>query len=354
MKSEIIPFLLKFLVFLFLTSCLTPIDLTLENNGGITVVSGQISTIEDQNIVELGQTSDQNRLPNPISDAKVIVIEEGSGRSYKYLEINPGTYKLSTFRGLAGESYHLEVKLLSGQIYRSVSEKLPEAAKIDSISYEVVPETIVDFEGIVITKKYYKLYANSTFLSSNTFLKWAITENFKVTPTYYPNPLGARPPDYFYEQSVDPQRVTLFNQTSTSANSIERVLIASREIDWSFLEKHYFTTYQSAITKESFNYWQKVNILANQVGSIFDSPPAKIAGNIVSLNDPLEKPLGYFQAVNQTFVRKPFWSYDLPFLLVLTTCDFTGSFNDLDYPPRCNPYKCNEVVNRSCNRPSWF
>ena len=57
------------------------------------------------------------------------------------------------------------------------------------------------------------------------------------------------------------------------------------------------------MTRDAIEYWRKVNILANQVGSIFDTPPAEINGNIKNLNNQDEKVYGYFQTVNETYHR---------------------------------------------------
>ena len=88
-------FPVKFLVFLLLSSCLTPIDFQVENTGGILVVSGQISTIGDQNIIQLGRTANIARLPFPLSGATIQLYDD-VGNVYLYQEDlqNLGTYYL--------------------------------------------------------------------------------------------------------------------------------------------------------------------------------------------------------------------------------------------------------------------
>ncbi len=99
-------------------------------------------------------------------------------------------------------------------------------------------------------------------------------------------------------------------------------MVVSRLVDWSFYEKHYFTLYQSAMTRDAIEYWRKVDILANQVGSIFDTPPAEINGNIKNLNNQDEKVYGYFQTVNETYHRFTLYKEDLPFPLLMPTLYF--------------------------------
>lgn len=162
-------------------------------------------------------------------------------------------------------------------------------------------------------------------------MKWNVTEDYLLTPTYFPLPPGLPPnlppPNCYIAQKVDGQRIAIFDATKISSSSVNKQLVATREIDWTFLEKHYFTTYQSSLTKNAYEYWLKANLLANQVGSIFDTPPAELSGNLVSISNPSEKVWGYFQAVNQTSKRKAFYKSDLPFPLLVRVCDFTGSYD---------------------------
>lgn len=344
---------LRFTLFLGCFSCLTQIDLPVEAKGGRLVVSGQISTIVDQNVIELGVTSNTFRLPNPLSDASITLFDDLGG-SYVYKEntFKAGLYTLEGYSGIAGVTYHIEILLPNGKKYKSLHEKLPEATQLDSVGYEVVTDEVIDFEGAFTSKRSYKIYINSTIASNNTFVKWGVRETYLLSPTDFPDPFGLIPPPCFIDQNADPQRVTLFDGSTTSTKAIKRHLVAVREVDWTFLERHYFTTYQSAITKDAFEYWKKVNILANQVGSIFDTPPAEIRGNIMSMNDSDEKVLGYFQATNQVFERRPFFQSDLPFPLLVVKCDFDGDFDPAHYLPRC--IDCTTVRNSSFIRPRWF
>jgi hypothetical protein len=182
------------------------------------------------------------------------------------------------------------------------------------------------------------------------YLRWNVDEAFLLTPTDFPDPFAYVPPPCFVAQNADPQRVSLFNGDQITQNSFDHMLVASRLVDWTFLERHYLTTYQSSITKAAFDYWTKVNILANNSGSIFDTPPAEIQGNIVNINDANEKVHGYFQAVNQTYDRFFLLPADFPFRLLFEGCVFE-SFST-SYPNRC--LECLTVRNSSYRRPAWF
>ena len=342
---------IQFIGLLTLFSCLGTIDFPVEINGGQLVVSGQISTLADQSTIELGTSADSESLPNPLSGATIKLIDD-LGISNYFTETNFGYYDLPNFRGIAGRTYHIEIQTPNGKIYQSKPEKMQGPPQLDSVTYEVVNEGVIDFEGIATAKNFYKIYANATLNSANSFLKFSLSEAYLLSPTDFPDIEGRIPPPCYITQNPDPQRIALVDGSTYSTNKIKKLLVASREVDWTFLEKHYFTTYQSAITKDAFEYWRKVNILANQVGSIFDTPPAEITGNMICVSDASEKVFGFFQTSNQVFVRRDFYQTDLPFPLLVTKCDYTGNYDPTSYLPRC--IDCTIVRNSSFKRPSWF
>lgn len=343
--------LLKFLLIL---GCLSPIDFPVKTRGGQLVISGQISTIPDQNLVQLGITADTERLPFPVSGASVI-LRDDFGNSFFYTEQfeKPGNYLLGHVPGMAGRTYFIEVTLDDGNVYRSIPEKMPEATRIDSLYYEVVNEDVVDGEGIINNEDLINIHTNFSLLPpAHAFIKWTVRETFLLTPTDLPDTFQLRPPECYIDQNANPQRVTLFDGSLVSAQSIERQLVASRIIDWSFLERHYFTVYQSSITEESYRYWRQIEVLTNQIGSIFDTAPAVPIGNLINATNPEEKVLGYFQAANQSFERFFLLPTDLPSPLMIQTCNFNGSLNPADYPSRC--FDCINQRNSSHIRPVWF
>ena len=334
-------------------SCLSPIDIEGDNIGGQLVVSGQVSTLAEQNIIQIGRTAATERLPFPLSGATVVLWDnENNSHFFIEDEFQPGQYILESVTGIAGSTYHVQIITPDGKIYESIPELMPGGAGSISTNYEIVTEDYTDGEGTVTSSPFVKVYANVTLPESpaSLFIKWSVDEVFLLTPTDFPDPFAHVPPPCFVAQNADPQSITLFNGDLIKQSSFDRMLVASRLVDWSFLERHYFTTYQSSLTKEAFDYWTKVDILANSSGSIFDTPPAEIRGNIVSVNDPDEKVHGYFQAVNQTYDRFYLLPGAFPFRLLFDDCPFDAY--STKYPSRC--LDCLSVRNSSYRRPNWF
>ncbi len=352
--SNVIKLCVRSISTLLLSSCLTPIEVETENIGGKLVVSGQVSSIPERNFVQLGITANTERLPVPLSGADVILLSEG-GQSYGYTEdpSNQGMYFLQGISGEPLKTYQIRVTTPSGEIYESAWEEMPQQAGQVTATYEFVREEFTDLEGIVSTEPFIKIYLNSTLPagSQTPYVKWNTIESFLLTPTDFPDPLGYVPPPCFIIQDADPQRIVLFNGEDVKATTVENLLAVSRIVDWTFIEKHYFTTYQSSLTRDAYEYWRKVNIVANQVGSIFDTPPAEIKGNINNIKNPDEKVYGYFQATNESFYRFYLLQRDLGFPLLVTTCTYNNR-NFQEYPSRC--LDCSSLRNSTYQRPIWF
>jgi hypothetical protein len=338
---------------LLVSGCLSPIEIDTIKRGGTLTVEGQVSTIADQNYVKLGNTAETERLPIPLPFATIILLDD-LGNSYPYHEdsLNVGSYLLNGFAGIPGRTYHIQVTTPSGETYESIPETIPFQSGEVVTSYEIIQEGYTDFEGAVSTESFVKIRCNATLPTSEepTYLRWSIQEDFLFSPTDFPDPFGVIPPPCFISQNADPQAIVLVNGNNVSTPTIENLIIGTRIVDYSFFEKHYFTTYQSAITKEAHEYWRQVDILANQTGSIFDTPPAEIKGNIFNVDDPNEKVFGFFQAANQTYDRFFMLPEDIPFPIQMESCTYV--WYKAEYPNRC--LDCLSVRNSSYRRPDWF
>ena len=338
---------------LLLSSCLSQIEIDTENRGGVLTVEGQVSTIAEQNYVRLGLTAETERLPIPLSGAYVTLFDDiGNSLMFQEDAFKPGLYLLGGFAGAPGRTYHIQIITPAGKTYESAPETMPSEPGQLTTSYEIVREEYTDGEGLISVEGFVKILCNATLPSSEepTYLRWSIQEDFLLSPTDFPDPFGTIPPSCYISQDADPQSIVLLNGSNVETPTIENLIIGSRIVDYSFHEKHYFTTYQSSITKKAHEYWRQVDILANQTGSIFDTPPAEIKGNVANVNNREEKVFGYFQVANQTQDRFYLLPGDFPFPILMNSCTYDLSI--VEYPYRC--LDCLSVRNSSYNRPEWF
>jgi hypothetical protein len=333
-----------------LYSCVSPTDFEIERIGGRLVISGQVSTAPERTFVELGTIAGTARLPNPVSGALVEVVDEG-GLTHPLFESRIGFYT-SSFVASPGKAYMIRVTHVTGQVYESKPEIVPSAATFDVTSYDFSLRKVVDPDGIATEKTFINVYVTNTSLHENEpYIKWEAEEVYIIEPTDYPDERGMIPDPCYVRQNADPQRVVILNRANLSTNEIKNLLVASRLVDQSFHTRHYFQVYHGSITREAYEYWNKVNILSNNVGSIFDTPPAEIRGNLTNTARKDDLPFGYFQAVNETMNRFYLLEPDLPFRL-RDYCEYLPFRSNSDYPSEC--MNCLLVRNSTIVRPEWF
>lgn len=335
------------------SNCLSPVNLDVQSAGGRFVISGQISTLEGKTVIQVGQTAGSDRLPIPVSNA-LVILHDDIGNSVPMLEDpqKPGNYVRNNI-GIPGRTYHVSVTSPAGVIYESTPEKIPGTAVSDVIDYSFEREEQIDNEGVISRPLYLKIFANDVLPNeTSVFLKWETEEVYVIVPTDFPDIFGNIPPSCYVTQNADPQRIVTFNNKQVQTKKIEQLMIAKRIVDQSFHTRHYFNIYNTSMTAEAYEYWRKVNIVANQVGSIFDSPPAEVTGNIFRSGSQNERAIGYVQAVNQTFNRISFVQQDLPEPLPVY-CEYNPLKPQREaYTQTC--LDCLSVANSSYTRPEWF
>ena len=283
---------------LIMSACVEPISFETEPTGGQLIVNGTLTNTSGPCEVSLKITDQSEDFPVPLSNAQIALVSD-DGQQEPFYEQAAGSYRTkSIIQAQPGDTYHLVITLSDGKTYRSQPETMPENIGTDTAYYEVVREEVVSGRGILFKDRLLKAYVDSQVPPSDVslYLKWDVETVYSVT-TVIKSPLGDQIIECFFYEYPNAQEILLFDRpSSASPNKLQRQLVATREIDYSFLERHYFNVIQSSITRQAHTYWSQVGELSNRTGSIFDTPPGTIQGNIYNVNDEKELVLGYFGA----------------------------------------------------------
>ena len=148
--------------------------------------------------------------------------------------------------------------------------------------------------------------------SEGPYLRWEVSEDYVLHEFLPPGSLKV-PNSCYYHRSIGPQKILLLDGDRSVPGPVDGKLLGIKELDWTFFYKHYFNVVQHSISKPAFDYWQRADQVINQVGSIFDTPPAGIQGNIFRTDDPTELVLGYFEATNPDTAHHVVYKADFPF-----------------------------------------
>ncbi len=329
-----------------LLGCVDQIDFESKSATRLMVVDGRITNSDGPHSLELGITTEINTTPDKITapvEGADITIFDNRGNQEDYFETEPGNYLLpgDVVKGIPGVEYFIEITLSNGSKFRSVPDTMPQEIEItDSIILEFDKKDFISDAGNLTPRDVINVSINSRIpeTANPVFLRWHVEENYSITPPT----INRIIPCYITELPVL-KRIPLFDGSEFSSGDFDDLLLYSRELDHTFGERHYFNVIRSTLNSNAMDYWEKLDKTANRVGSIFDSPPAPVQGNIYNIDDPMVKVLGFFEAIVTDTTRRFTIPSDLP-IIITKFCDF-----DL---ARC--FGCLSLPGSSLVRPSYW
>jgi hypothetical protein len=357
---------------LSLFACSEVINLDVDQGGGDLVIFGRITNGTQGNQVLVARTAEVGAPQEMISGAVVKIIDENGNEATLAEDArNPGVYQLDqqSLQGTVGTAYRLEVEVL-GSSYQTALQRMPELLGRDEVEWEYREETDISDAGVAFTRNVINVYNSTTFdeLPEEFYVRWNIEEVYTVLAMDLPRSWYPRysPMQCYINNNLSEQETFLLDGTEIRNQNLGRRLFAKRDIDRSFAVKHYFNVIQSAINKETHEYWSRVNSITTRQGSIFDTPPASVPGNIFS-DDPNETVLGYFEVVAVDTARTFLTNNDI---LVFwdDPCELRGEERVplFTVPMECinclieekiveeTCIFCNKLTNSSTQRPSYF
>ncbi|MEO0472222.1 MAG: DUF4249 family protein [Bacteroidota bacterium] len=265
------------------------------------VVYGQVTTHPGPTRIKIGRVQAfGSAAVVPVRSARVI-LKSDAGEEEAFAESEAGLYetKGEIIRGTVGRAYWVEIKLVDGREIYSRPEVLPAVPTMDSLSLVFTDKILPRSRGLAEFQKFVDAYVSTPIpqQEKGPYLRWESEDAWSFTERDDPrSPFDVPKICYRLHQKPNPQAIILFNGDELKVDQWASQFIASRRIDSTFSERHYFLAFQYSMTEEAWRYWSQLDEVANLVGSIFDRPPALIQGNLYNPNDPKDLVLGYVEA----------------------------------------------------------
>ncbi len=335
--------------FFVFTGCIHEIEFEPERTEGQIIVNGSIYDKPGPYQLQLGITTLESTIPQPVTGAS-ITLYSGDGTSEEYIELGEGLYELpgDIITGKRGETYYIEILLSGGETYQSIPETIPTVHSRDSVLLEAEIIEEPSATGSIRSVPMVSVYVNTEIPNTTEplFLHWSVYSRYSYIERTPSSPL-APPPSVCYVSTIpDPQSILTFSTVDPGNQVIEKQLIAQKNIvQHEFFIRHYFNVISRSITERRFNYWQQVDEMINQTGTIFDSPPATPIGNLFNLQNDREQVLGYFEAATIDTSRAFITRTDLP-LFISNPC------SGFDMHFACD--NCLLLENSTLERPFYF
>lgn len=271
------------------------------------VVDANISNLAKTHEVRLfytepvGQSPDNE--PNAVSEA-LVWIESSDGDVINFTEQAPGYYQSpANFAGIVGKSYALFIVTNDGKKYQSSFEELAKAPKISRV-YDRLAFKATDLGTNLVPGIQFFIDIDNAQEGSQ-FYRYEWNDAHQIIMPYvkkFQYQRGSNPDIVPYDKDVkecykEQSSTQLILATSTTSNG------QLKELDIKFAPASVFdltTTYsieiiQRAVSAEAYSYYRKIKLFNESNGSLFDKQQGAVIGNMVSVDDPNEKVLGYFE-----------------------------------------------------------
>jgi len=339
------------LIFIATSSCVDEISFESEFSESQIVVEGAVHNGPGPYTIRIGETQPNENLPEPVSDATIVLVDSHENR-VPFFETDTGTYQNTGdgFTGKPGESYHIEIELADGRSFFSEPERMPLLSATSTVHLETGFIQEPTASGGMRDEPAVFVSADTDIPESRepVFLKWTIEGVFAFREIQLPGPFAPPAKTCIISETISPQNIVLFADNRKDSRQITGQLLASKKVIFEqFFIRHYFNVITSSITERRYNYWQNVDEIINQSGTIFDTPPVNVAGNIKSNDNGEIPPLGYFEAALKDTSREFILGRDFSF-----TIPDPCSRSNAERNPAC--FNCLEMENSTLDRPHYF
>jgi hypothetical protein len=299
------------------------------------IIAGYINQSNGPYMVEIRQTSFLGTPPTPFLNAKVVMFDDGGSRE-AFQDNQDGTYTCegNVVKGFPGRSYHIEVLLPDGRSYRSKPDRMPSIGSNDQMHWRQVKAitttnlgTDVETNGVEVG------FTTRPESTDPVFLLWNGEETYEYKPTDFPEFNNVTPPPCYITEPIGVEKINIFTTVGYTPDTFRVNRLFARTLDKSFATKHIFSLYQLSISEENYEYMKSIESLAENVGSLFDTPPGRALGNIEPLSDPEEPVQGFFQAVLMDTTRIAVFPSELKNIVFpfSDACIFLEGFEDREF-----------------------
>ncbi len=338
--------LFAMLIFTLFTQCIERIEVDTSTEPERIAIDGFITNESKIHEVRIMRTVKfSNELNKPVTDA-IVQIESSDDQVIDLEEYEPGFYKTSRcFKAEKGVSYKVVVRF-EGKVIESIEQILPDYVPVTGVKFRAetrkifreIDNEVVEEPGIVVST-----YLNQTENNPDHYF-------WQLVPTYIWDAQRA--------QSDLVRRCWIRNPSRFQNVLVHKERNGGYDKDLVFIQatrdmeiKYGLEIIQYNINEDAFHFWERIKKQKENVGSIFDSPPSSIQGNLYNIDNQKDIVLGYFGVYNKS-VQRIFVSLDeLPYNLDLV--------NICARLFRGRPYECVNCLrypggSSSTQKPSWW
>jgi len=290
--------LITLFFFAALISCIDPYDPKLvggERNlvfdGVLTDAPGPYRFLLSQSA---GYNSEESVFDQRVTGAAVSVTDD-AGIVTRFANEGRGNYVSPTgFRGRVGRRYSLMIGY-QGQTYRSEPELMQAVPAIDSVHW------MYQRKATATTPGYFAVSVDLTDpANAENYYQWDWVHYEMPDFCVLYTPPGSNVtyakrccPSDCWNITRSNGEILLASDRLINGNRLSGQVVA--QVPFDDISPYYLAIGQQSMSRGAYQYWQTVQALTANVGSVFDATPATLTGNISNTNAGGPPMLGYFQ-----------------------------------------------------------
>ncbi|MBX2871734.1 MAG: DUF4249 domain-containing protein [Saprospiraceae bacterium] len=314
-------------------TCVEPFEPEIGSYERTLVVDAVFTNSEEPSKVYLSRSFDYGAIEVPVVTGAQVLIEDDQGNSATLEETKDGTYETNPalFPGQIGRSYRLIINTPDGNRFESTWELMKAAPSVETIEAEFREQELDDPLQAAVPGLQLQLSTRDT--ENNTrYYRWEFEETYQYLLRYPPfigvefGPIPGRGNDEIFEisgpefegfrcwKTEDSRQIlvaTTENLTEDVVEDFPLHFVSNKTprlaYRYSILVKQY------AISKENYEFLNKVKEINQTTGSLFDAIPNEVFGNISSSDGKNIPVLGYFSVAGLSTKRAFFDRQDTPF-----------------------------------------
>jgi hypothetical protein len=301
---------------LLLNSCITPFIPEITGNKELLIVEGLITDQPGVDTIKLSRSLPLGVavVPTPVKGYYVTITDD-IGNTFHLKETEEGTYVTdsATFRGIVGRIYTLHISSNSGinnLNYESYPVEMKPVPPIDSIYYEKVK--VSNIGPWIQNSEACQIFLDTHDPSNKCkYFRWEYTDTWEfIIPYPVPN-------NTCWASSVS-DKINIRNTTSLTESKITKYPLSFVSNNSDRLSvKYSILVNQYSLNEDEYLYWDKLQRITQEVGSLYDIIPSSVPSNVYCINNPGEQVLGYFSVSATTskrfFIKDHFYGLAKPY-----------------------------------------
>ncbi|HZZ74615.1 MAG TPA: DUF4249 domain-containing protein [Puia sp.] len=292
---------------------------------GFLVAEGYINAGNDSTFIYLSRSSGLDSIQVFPETAAHVEVQSEQGASYPLAEQSGGKYGIEGLPIDPTQKYRIHIRTSNGKEYLSDFSEVKITPPIDSVSWKAGPVVVTIYVSTHDDQK------------KSIYYQWSYEETWQYNPPYVSNyiydPQNPKADSFFLvprlngadfrtcwlsSQSSD---INLSSTTSLNADVVSEFPLQTISYDGSnrLVTRYSILVKQIALSKDAYEWKQKLKKNTEQLGSIFDAQPSETGGNLHCITDPEEEVIGFIGCSSQTVKRIFINRYELPDVYVTTS-----------------------------------